>query len=692
MKEQMTYVAIDADDVGESVGNAVLSNDANKLSFISNNINAGVQIFAQWAQHNGGKVISSGSDEAVVQVPVTSIEELEQLKEEYSKKTGFTVSIGIGETISDSAKALIYAKMNGKNQIMDYSPEMEQTMKQSLSGGQQQAQQQEQAPNETAPENQLEGGLGDSTQPEEVDQEQLSMGIQIEMEHTNDEGKAKEIALDHLSEDPEYYSKLNEMENPKSKKIDVPADQVDGDYGSEEMADAQPEHEKQMGEEEEFVHDAQENRDDELDSDIIEADAEEEIEQEIEQEIEGESENPDEALDNLADSSDPADEDIDLDGVPDEQEEHGQIDPSVDDIDQDGDVEHEEAMAAEAGEEAVYSDEGDSADEDLGEEDEELSQSIAAEMGEEEAPMEEGMEGDFAEEIPAEDQDQVFEEEAAVEQEMQDDMGAEGTDHDSLKSVIFESLQNFKQNRQYLESISQENPELYNSLIYCLQAMIEMAKELGYGGMADEMGEEEVPMEEGMEEDGDMLSDEDEAMGQEMEEEAPMEEDMEEEPVEDEIEEDSEAEDEDKEEQFFEKNERFISLMAKMNKAFSQLNITKGEKENIQEIKEKIKQKIENKRKQKPTGSKKGAIVKKPGLPVKKKKPQKKQSNDGSFCAKSHKKMRASGKDCRANEDKDSPLCSARKKFSCRGKNEEKSKSIEKSEKLLKFMSNSRKK
>jgi len=56
-----------------------------------------------------------------------------------------------------------------------------------------------------------------------------------------------------------------------------------------------------------------------------------------------------------------------------------------------------------------------------------------------------------------------------------------------------------------------------------------------------------------------------------------------------------------------------------------------------------------------------------------------KSSDDGSFCARSHKKMRASGKDCRSKEDQDTPLCSARKKFNCRGKNEEKG-SVQKSE------------
>jgi len=56
--------------------------------------------------------------------------------------------------------------------------------------------------------NLVKGGVGDSAVPENFDPTQVSLGIQIEMEHTNDPNVAKEIAMDHLSEDPEYYSKL----------------------------------------------------------------------------------------------------------------------------------------------------------------------------------------------------------------------------------------------------------------------------------------------------------------------------------------------------------------------------------------------------------------------------------------------------------------------------------------------------
>lgn len=47
---------------------------------------------------------------------------------------------------------------------------------------------------------------------------ELEMGIKVELEHTKDKGKAKEIAMDHLSEIPDYYTRLKKMEKSANKK------------------------------------------------------------------------------------------------------------------------------------------------------------------------------------------------------------------------------------------------------------------------------------------------------------------------------------------------------------------------------------------------------------------------------------------------------------------------------------------
>jgi len=41
---------------------------------------------------------------------------------------------------------------------------------------------------------------------------QLKKGIEVEQEHVHDDKIAKEIALDHLAELPDYYDRLEKME------------------------------------------------------------------------------------------------------------------------------------------------------------------------------------------------------------------------------------------------------------------------------------------------------------------------------------------------------------------------------------------------------------------------------------------------------------------------------------------------
>jgi hypothetical protein len=43
-------------------------------------------------------------------------------------------------------------------------------------------------------------------------QKELDKGINVEHEHTESDKTAKTIAMDHLFEDPEYYTKLANME------------------------------------------------------------------------------------------------------------------------------------------------------------------------------------------------------------------------------------------------------------------------------------------------------------------------------------------------------------------------------------------------------------------------------------------------------------------------------------------------
>lgn len=46
----------------------------------------------------------------------------------------------------------------------------------------------------------------------ETIQRQLDKGIKVELEHTTDKEVAREIALDHIAEHPDYYDRLAKAE------------------------------------------------------------------------------------------------------------------------------------------------------------------------------------------------------------------------------------------------------------------------------------------------------------------------------------------------------------------------------------------------------------------------------------------------------------------------------------------------
>ena len=61
----------------------------------------------------------------------------------------------------------------------------------------------------------LRGGLADKLSPSDFDAKELAKGALHETEHTDDFALAVEIAMDHLVEDPHYYSKTHTRKTRK---------------------------------------------------------------------------------------------------------------------------------------------------------------------------------------------------------------------------------------------------------------------------------------------------------------------------------------------------------------------------------------------------------------------------------------------------------------------------------------------
>lgn len=77
-------------------------------------------------------------------------------------------------------------------------------------------------------EDKIKGGLSDKLTLKDIGkkfkvkledlEKELKMGIEVETEHTKDKNKAKEIAMDHLTEFPDYYTRIKKMEKSADKK------------------------------------------------------------------------------------------------------------------------------------------------------------------------------------------------------------------------------------------------------------------------------------------------------------------------------------------------------------------------------------------------------------------------------------------------------------------------------------------
>lgn len=338
------YLSFDGDGIGRKIGQARLSDDVEGISRISNAINAGNEVFKSYAIQHGGQIIESGGDEGLISIPAAALEDLESVRYTYNSAVGATVSVGVGRKVSEASKALLIAKLRGRNKVAVYEPEMDSEIEEArLDDKSEKAKiveeylskaespvdikeephrtgflphhkvelkiqdiqepiipQPQQPPLSSVVENEfrnladakekkdaaeseqavdrvsgvkgkitealsslkqhlpaiqevkridpdayasvvnlvgglielsrevssktmkksdlISGGLADDKVPSEFDPEALAIGTQIELEHTKDPSVAREIAMDHLSEDPNYYDLEKDMLEQSSKE------------------------------------------------------------------------------------------------------------------------------------------------------------------------------------------------------------------------------------------------------------------------------------------------------------------------------------------------------------------------------------------------------------------------------------------------------------------------------------------
>jgi len=119
------YVCWDGDKIGRRVGRAVLGNDVGEVRRVDQAINAGNELWRNYAVNNGGSIIEIGGDEGRISVDASKLAGIPQVADQYAQTVGATVSVGIGMKLSESAQALMVAKLRGGNHTLVWDKSMQ---------------------------------------------------------------------------------------------------------------------------------------------------------------------------------------------------------------------------------------------------------------------------------------------------------------------------------------------------------------------------------------------------------------------------------------------------------------------------------------------------------------------------------------------------------------------------------------
>lgn len=124
------FVSFDGDTIGQMVGRARLNDDVEGVRRINQSIEHGNAIWRSWCEKHGGSVVEIGGDEGVVEISADYLDELPDIRRQYSEAVGASVSVGVGTKISESSKALLAAKLRGKDRIEFYTEEVDEMIEQ----------------------------------------------------------------------------------------------------------------------------------------------------------------------------------------------------------------------------------------------------------------------------------------------------------------------------------------------------------------------------------------------------------------------------------------------------------------------------------------------------------------------------------------------------------------------------------
>lgn len=433
------YIAINGDDVGSRIGDAIANDDHEALAQASSSIQNAHDTVDQWIESIGGKKISSAGDDAIYLAPEQAVNDLDSVREQYKQESGHGLTVGVGASMSQASKALIYGKMNGKNQTIHYEPAIEDYLSDDETDDSQDIDQ--------APDVPAEGDVQDQANEDiETDAGAANLQNAPAQEEVDDSQSAVPNAApveEGLEEEPQVGNE-DDISDDNQTQTDAPAEPVANKTPAQKDAPA--------------------GNTPEIDgkTDIDSGTSEEDLDEDQDVAAAAPTKGVDE---NLPDTEEQAA------GAPDEN-----VDPNAEPM------------------------EGEESDEDVAQTDEEEGSEPAELSSEDVAAPQEGAEDDQTQDDGEDPLASMIhgDMQGGDDSDLEENPDADSSIDDELRQDIAEALVSFKANKHHLEAARETNPELYDATLTMLRSMIAMAKKLGFGpeqDMADKEAEQQLEQE-----------------------------------------------------------------------------------------------------------------------------------------------------------------------------------------------------
>lgn len=114
------FIRIDCDNVGDKIELCLYELNIEKAQAINNLIRKSiVELSENLRKILNSEILLIGPDDILLKTEISNLNKnkLNKLKDDYFKKTGFTISIGIGNDIIEAMRNLDIAKRSGRNKI-----------------------------------------------------------------------------------------------------------------------------------------------------------------------------------------------------------------------------------------------------------------------------------------------------------------------------------------------------------------------------------------------------------------------------------------------------------------------------------------------------------------------------------------------------------------------------------------------